>query len=317
MTEQPTLRDLHDRATELIEAYSLDALAPDEAALVDAHLDDGCEDCEEEVSRFRSVVDKIPLGLPQRPAPPELKQRVLMEVEAARVSAGSGPATAPRQMPLAAAAGGEGRGRLSALVAPWRPARFASMAASVAVLAVVGLVGWNVVLQSDVSDLDSENEALLTTVATVEEQQRNAETALVSAQEEAAGATARSLELEARMTAIVTVMSSDDQQHVSLAGTSEAPNGAWGNMLLNPADGTFVVLASGLDAGVEGGYVLWVHTSDGKAIPITFFSVDALGNGVGYGRLEGDLGEAAVTISHEYDRNVSAPSGAVKLQRRR
>jgi len=191
------------------------------------------------------------------------------------------------------------------------------MAASVAILAAVGLVGWNVVLQGDVSNLDDENEALLATVATVEEQQRDAQVALQSAQEEVADASARSDELETRMTAIVTVMGSDEQERVSLAGTNDAPRGAWGNILVNSNDGTFIILASGLEPGGEGGYVLWIHTEGGDVIPVSFFYVNESGNGLGYGKIDGELGNASITVSHEYDRSVRAPTGPSKMERHR
>ena len=316
MTEQRPPGDLHDRTGELIEAYSLDALEPEEAAIVNAHLDEGCEGCEEEISLLRSIVDRIPLGVPLRRTPAVLKERVLREVQA-DIDSGAAHATAPIPLPARRAAEASAPSRISALAAPWRPARFASMAASVAILAAVGLVGWNFVLQGDVSYLDDESEALLATVATVEAQQREAQVALLSAQEEVADASARSDELETRMTAIVTVMGSDEQERVSLAGTSDAPRGAWGNILVNSNDGTFIILASGLKPGGEGGYVLWIHTEGGDVIPVSFFYVNESGNGLGYGKIDGELGEASITVSHEYDRSVRAPTGPSKMERYR
>ena len=304
MTEQrPPGGDLHERAAELIEAYSLDALDPDDAALVSAHLDEGCEDCEEQASAFRAVVDRIPLAVPLRDAGAALRRRVLAEVAA----------SARESAPLPAQAA-PAPGRFSALFAPWRPARFASMAASVAVLAVVGLVGWNVVLQGDVSDLDEKNEALLATVATVEQQQRSTDEALVEAQAEAADASARSDDLESRMTAVVSVMGDSESQSLALAATEEAPAGARGDLYVNPTDGTFLILVAGLDGDVEGGYILWIHTRDGVHA-LAFFYVDKFGNGVGHGTLQGDPGKALLSISHEYDGDVRAPSSAAKLER--
>lgn len=312
-SQRPPNGDLHDRAADLIEAYSLDALEPEERAIVNAHLDEGCDDCEEQVSALRSVVDQIPLAVPLRDGGASLKQRVMAEVGAA----GPAPVAAgPTSVALPTATDAPepitSSGRLAALAAPWRPARFASMAASVAVLAVVGLVGWNVVLQDDLSDLDEENEALL---ATVEEQQTKTEEMLAAAQEDVAVATARSEDLESRMIAVVSVMGSSEQQQLSLGATSEAPTGAWANLLVNPADGTFIILAAGLEGGLEGGYVLWIHASDGDAIPLSFFYVDKYGNGVGHGKLQGAIGDALLSISHEYDRNVRTPTSPSKLER--
>ena len=241
--------DLHDIAAELLEAHALDALDPNEAALVAAHLDAGCADCEPEFAALRAVAERIGLGAAPRDPGEVLKRRVLREVEASLAAPGS-PLPLPRSAPVAPRT--PPMGRLAALAAPWRPARFASMAASVAVVAVVLLMGWNVVLQGDVSGLDDENEALLATVKTVEEQQALAQQALVDASEAAAAAEARSADLDSRTMAIVSVMGSEDHERRPLTGTEYAPSGAWGSMHVNPKNGHFVVLASGLRAGHRG-----------------------------------------------------------------
>ncbi|MDE2639248.1 MAG: hypothetical protein OXI03_01560, partial [Chloroflexota bacterium] len=168
--------DRCDRTAELLEAHALDALDGDDMAIVGAHLDDGCPDCEAELAALRDVAGRIALTVPLRDPGRGLKSRVLREVEV------GGRVEAPRLVPTPL----RPPGRLAALAAPWRPARFASMAASAAVVAVVLLVGWNVVLQGDVSGLDDENEALLATVRTVEEQQAQAQQALADAHEQAA-----------------------------------------------------------------------------------------------------------------------------------
>ncbi len=302
--------DLHDLAAELLEAHALDALDPDEAALVAAHLDAGCDDCEPEIAALRAVAERIGLGAAPREPGDVLKRRVLREVEASLAAPGSplplprAASVAPRTPPM---------GRLAALAAPWRPARFASMAASLAVVAVVLLMGWNVVLQGDVSGLDDENEALLATVKTVEEQQALAQQALADASEAAAAAEARSADLDSRTMAIVSVMGSDDHERRPLTGTEYAPSGAWGSMHINPKNGHFVVLASGLRAGIEGGYVLWLHAGD-HHVPLCFFYVDGFGNGVGHGYLNAGISDALVWISHEYDGDVREPSGPSHLE---
>ena len=132
MSDARTPGDLHDLAAELLEAHALDALDGDDAAILEAHLDDGCPDCDAELAALRDVAGRIPLSVPLREPGLGLKSRVLREVEAGR------RAEAPRLVPTPL----RPPGRLAALAAPWRPARFASMAASVAVVAVVVLVGW-------------------------------------------------------------------------------------------------------------------------------------------------------------------------------
>ena len=300
--------DLHDIAAELLEAHALDALDPDEAALVAAHLDAGCDDCESELAALRAVANRIGLGAALRDPGDVLKRRVLREAEAGFADRGRAlplPAPAERRTPP--------MGRLAALAAPWRPARFASMAASAAVVAVGLLLGWNVVLQGDVSGLDDENEALLATVRTVEEQQALAQQALADASQAAAAAEARSADLDSRTMAIVSVMGSDDHERLPLTGTDHAPTGAWGSMLVNPKNGHFVILASGLRGGIEGGYVLWLHAG-AHHVPLCFFFVDGFGNGVGHGYLNDDISDALLWISHEYDGDVREPSGPSHLE---
>ena len=171
MSDAITPGDLCDRVADLLEAHALDALDRDDAAFVTAHVADCCSECEADLAALRDIAGRIGLGAPLREPGPALKSRVLREVEA-------GPRVeAPRLVPTPL----RPAGRLAALAAPWRPARFASMAASAAVVAVGVLVGWNVILQGDVSGLDDENEALLATVRTVEEQQAQAQQALADA----------------------------------------------------------------------------------------------------------------------------------------
>ena len=84
-------------------------------------------------------------------------------------------------------------------------------------------------------------------------------------------------------------------------------------MHINPKNGHFVVLASGLRAGIEGGYVLWLHAGD-HHVPLCFFYVDGFGNGVGHGYLNAGISDALVWISHEYDGDVREPSGPSHLE---
>ena len=167
---------LHDQAVDLLEAYTLDALERDETDLVNKHLDGGCDHCEQEVHALREVAERLPLAAPLVSARAVLKRNILAEVEA----------TLGRSTVIGPAAHTEsgGRGRLVALAASWRPEHFSSMAASMVVLVVAGLLSWNIVLQSGVDDLNGENQALLSSMAGVEQMQQDAEFALAEAQVE-------------------------------------------------------------------------------------------------------------------------------------
>jgi anti-sigma factor RsiW len=72
---------MHEQASPLLEAYVLDALEPDETAVVDAHLDEGCVDCENDVGVLRQLIGLIPLGAPLYEAGASLKQRVFHAIE--------------------------------------------------------------------------------------------------------------------------------------------------------------------------------------------------------------------------------------------
>ena len=83
---------MHEQASPLLEAYVLYALEPDETAVVDAHLDEGCVDCENDVGVLRQLMGLIPLGAPLYEAGASLKQRVFHEIdEADQADDGSAP----------------------------------------------------------------------------------------------------------------------------------------------------------------------------------------------------------------------------------
>jgi len=69
----------HEDIKELISAYALDALDPEESALVRAHLP-RCSDCRRELARYLRVTDRIALSVPEVSPPPELEQRILRQV---------------------------------------------------------------------------------------------------------------------------------------------------------------------------------------------------------------------------------------------
>jgi anti-sigma-K factor RskA len=71
----------HDRLSESLGAYVLGALEQTEAAQVDEHLE-RCAICAEEMEELRAVVDHLPAAVPHAAPPPELKVRIMAEVEA-------------------------------------------------------------------------------------------------------------------------------------------------------------------------------------------------------------------------------------------
>ncbi len=65
----------------MLEGYVLDALEPNEAAVVSGHLDEGCVDCENEVGVLRRVLGLIPLATPLLEVGAALKQRIFREID--------------------------------------------------------------------------------------------------------------------------------------------------------------------------------------------------------------------------------------------
>lgn len=68
----------HDRAADAA-AYAVGALAGEEAQAYRRHLD-RCAQCREELAAFQRVADALPTVVPQYPAPPGLRRRVMRAV---------------------------------------------------------------------------------------------------------------------------------------------------------------------------------------------------------------------------------------------
>jgi anti-sigma-K factor RskA len=71
----------HDRWGEDVAAYLLGALEPDAVTALERHAE-GCERCREEIRWLRPALDALPEGVERLAPPPELRSRLLAEVEA-------------------------------------------------------------------------------------------------------------------------------------------------------------------------------------------------------------------------------------------
>lgn len=81
-------RDSHRGVRDLLGAYALDMLEPDQRAAVSAHLD-GCAECRAELDFVAPAAELLPLADPDRVSelpspPPELGERILAGVRAER-----------------------------------------------------------------------------------------------------------------------------------------------------------------------------------------------------------------------------------------
>ena len=127
----------HDEIEELVGAYALDAVDPDEAVRVEAHLDE-CPRCRAEVARHREVAAL--LGNSGGDAPDGLWDRIVGTLE---------EAPPPLRLPLPAT--GAAATPLFARRQAWT-SRVALAAMSAAAVLVIGVLGVKVVQQEDQLD---------------------------------------------------------------------------------------------------------------------------------------------------------------------
>lgn len=98
----------HDELRELLAAYALDALEPEDERAVESHLAT-CPDCRREVAALREATASLATGVPAVEPPATLKTRIMRATELeARVEQPGPviplPARQPRNWPLAVAA---------------------------------------------------------------------------------------------------------------------------------------------------------------------------------------------------------------------
>jgi anti-sigma-K factor RskA len=124
-----------EAAGDLLAAYAVDALSAEELAAVDAHLE-GCRRHDDDLLALREAAGALAYAVPAAPAPAGLRARVLdafeRELDASRQD---------RPRPVAT------RRRWAASQPAWLYA-----AAAAVVLALAGMVAWNVALRADDGD---------------------------------------------------------------------------------------------------------------------------------------------------------------------
>jgi anti-sigma-K factor RskA len=114
---------------DLCAGLALDALDPADRTRLEAHLADGCPECEAALAEFSAASVNLARSAPAAAPPAALRQRVL---DAARATPAGGAATAPE------------RGRVIELKPRWREPLFLwSWAAAAAFLAITTAVMWN------------------------------------------------------------------------------------------------------------------------------------------------------------------------------
>lgn len=125
----------HDES-EMVGAYLLDALDPEEREAFEAHLR-GCESCRAELGELRQVVDVLPLACDQVEPSRDVRDRIMATV---RSEAEERPVLTPLAGGRAQPRSRTGFQRASTLIA------------AVAAAFVVGLGLWNLKLQHDIDN---------------------------------------------------------------------------------------------------------------------------------------------------------------------
>ena len=294
-----TEHDPRPPAADLLAAYALNALEPEEVALVDDALAGGDPELQQEVRALQRVASALPLAAPLVDPPATLRHRVMSAVQPA---------------PSRSAAAHFRRAAL-----PFRRTeRYAAMAASVAVLAAAGLLGWNVLLHDrvgELADTNSDLQAAVDVMATAQDQSKAALSATDARLQETQAMTR---DLSAGVTDALFSLTAPDTRAETLSRTAQAP-AANARLIWNPSDQLFILVVTGLSATLDdSAYVVWLETSEGVQ-KMGHFYVDESGRGLMHGYLTDlDLEDARrMTITKEADpAQTQRPSAPVLLLNR-
>lgn len=227
---------------ELMAAYSLNALPPEEMAPVEAHLS-LCPRCASIATEYSQVAATLAEGVRQLTPPQHLRRRVLQRVGALETKHARGS-----------------RARLR-----WRPVLLA-VAGTLGVLVLMTLVGmnwllynWSVQLRSQLSNLQAENDSLKAELASLEAQ-------------------GDELQFVVRNQQAVTYMLANPKvTAVPLQSSGMAPN-AQGVLLVDLEAKVGALLVNGLKPlPAERSYQVWWFTPEGQRSSGGVFSVDEWG----------------------------------------
>ncbi len=261
-------------------AYALHALDDDERVLFEAHLAE-CPACDQEVRELEATAARLG-GLLRELPPPDLKARVLAQIDATRQHPPVGPPAPPLTVPLTALPAPTVMAAPAVSTAPAAPTpsrsterllRLLAPAAAVLAIAVVGLGVMVVNLNVRMGELEPGIAETTPAEASV--------AALLGAHD-----------LD-----IVTVDEAPRPR-----GAGENPPGASARVMVSPSLGAAVFLAAGMDpAPHEHAYSLWLVHTDGQLTPVALFDVDP--DGTVTQHVEADLSTVealGVTVEPEH-----------------
>lgn len=271
------MRELPDLHT-LTGAYAVDALPEDEHERFEAHLA-ACDACAQEVHEFQATAARLGATAVAAP-PPELRHRVLAEIDAVRQERPRAVEEPDEPDELAARRG------LPAWVTPVLGA-----AAAVLLVAVAGLGAVVVELRSQVGEL---------TVAAADAEQAGAQMAALT--DRLAELEAREAEVVMTTSAVADVLAAPDAVNVMVEHGDVV-----GRVVASPTRGEAVFVADGWEpAPHEHTYELWLISDDG-AVPAGLFDPDERGRATRV--LTGDMSSAqAVGVTVEPEGGSPTPS---------
>ncbi len=80
----------HEEVEELLVGHALGTLEPDEEATVEAHLAEGCDDCEGALRELTELTARLSYSVPQAEVSPSVKERLMASVAGQKPKAASG-----------------------------------------------------------------------------------------------------------------------------------------------------------------------------------------------------------------------------------
>ena len=230
----------HEQLLELCPIHALGALDGEELRELEAHLESGCEMCQQHIREYTELLAVLPEALPNVPLSPALKSRLMDQIEK-----GSARGRVVDFKTPGSAARGEGPVKTFA----WLPWACAAAAGIALVVSLWNLSNLNRELSGQRSQLSQQRQQI------------------------------QELQSQLNQEKAVTAFLSDPEARVTmLAGTGKSPRSA-GKILWNPKDKKALFYASRLPVPPAGKtYQLWI-IAENKPFDAGIFSVNEAGSG--------------------------------------
>jgi anti-sigma-K factor RskA len=276
---------VHERPTEETQEtaalYALGALSQIESQVFEAHLQDGCASCRDELARFEEVVGSIAASTTAPEPPPYIRDLLMARIEK---EVNTEPSIVSFRQGPSLRTGWQTKW-LRATVVPW------AIAASLLICFIYSL-----------SVLQSERELAQARLQEV----RSAQKELVLARQQLL----ETSEQVNQLSVINSVLSTDERRLIALTGQPPAPS-ASGNIYWDVPNRKWVVSAKLPQVAQDKVYELWFVTRDRK-VPAGLIKPDEKGQGFIVIDVPADLGRlAAAAITLEPEAGSPQPTGPI------